>query len=371
MDPGGGITMKDGQDPTMNADAKPAPEATSLRRLADLVAAGLVRGEDRPALEAVTARYALALTPKMAALIDPADPDDPIARQFLPSLKELEWQPEEDADPIGDNAHAPVKGIVHRYHDRVLLKPLHTCPVYCRFCFRRESVGPDGAGSLSEAELAAAFAYIAAHEEIFEVIVTGGDPFMLSPRRMAAIVKAADRIAHVKILRWHTRVPLVDPGRVTAELIAAARSFAGAVYVAVHANHPREFTPAGRAALARLADAGIVLLSQSVLLKGVNDDATVLEALMRAFVENRVKPYYLHHGDLAPGTAHFRTTIAEGQALMRALRGRVSGLAQPTYVVDLPGGHGKVPVGPTYLGEDRIADPAGGWHVYPPGRSGL
>ena len=338
----------------------------SLRQPADLVGAGLVTAEAAQALEVVVARYALALTPEMAALIDPDDPNDPIARQFVPSLSELDRRPEEDADPIGDNTHSPVKGIVHRYADRVLLKPLHVCPVYCRFCFRRESVGPDGAGSLSEAELAAAFAYVAAHKEIFEVIVTGGDPFMLSPRRMATIVQAVAGIGHVKVLRWHTRVPLVDPARVSEALVAAMKSFPRAVYVAVHANHAREFTATGRAALARLADAGIVLLSQSVLLKGVNDDAQILEELMRAFVENRVKPYYLHHGDLAPGTAHFRTTIAEGQALMRALRGRVSGLAQPTYVVDLPGGHGKVPIGPTYLSEGWIADPAGRLHLYPP-----
>ena len=338
----------------------------SLRDLADLVAAGLLAENDRPALQAVVARYALALTPEMAALIDPADPDDPIARQFLPSPRELETRPEENADPIGDAVRSPVKGIVHRYEDRVLLKPLHTCPVYCRFCFRRESVGPDGAGSLSEAELTAAFAYVAAHPEIFEIVVTGGDPFMLSARRIAAIAAAAAGIAHVKVLRWHSRVPLVDPGRVSADLIAAVKSYPGAVFVAVHANHPREFTLAGRDALARLADAGIVLLGQSVLLRGVNDDAEVLADLMRAFVANRVKPYYLHHGDLAPGTAHFRTTVAEGQALMRALRGRLSGIAQPTYVVDLPGGHGKVPIGPAYLADGRIADPAGAWHAYPP-----
>ncbi len=351
MDPGAGPGMSGSE--------------SSLRSVADLVAAGLVPDRDRPALEAVAARYALALTPEMAALIDPADPNDPIGRQFIPSPKELEQRPEENADPIGDDLHSPVKGLVHRYADRVLLKPLHTCPVYCRFCFRRESVGPDGAGGLSEDELAAAFSYIAARREIFEVIVSGGDPFMLSPRRMGAIAEATDRIPHVKVMRWHSRVPLVDPNRISADLIAAARRFSGAVYVAVHANHPREFTPAGRAALSRLADAGIVLLGQSVLLKGVNDDAKVLEDLMRTFVANRVSPYYLHQGDLAPGTAHFRTTLAEGQALMRALRGGLSGIAQPTYVVDLPGGHGKVPVGPTYLAEGRIADPAGEWHSYP------
>jgi lysine 2,3-aminomutase len=330
---------------------------------------GIEMSGDSSDLAAVKARYAVAVTPEMAALIDPTDPKDPIARQFLPTAAELEHSAEELADPIGDDAHSPVKGLVHRYRDRMLLKPLHTCPVYCRFCFRREVVGPNGAGTMSESELAAAFAYVAAHPEIFEVIVSGGDPFMLSPRRMAAIAQAATGIAHIKVMRWHSRVPLVDPGRITAELIAAAKRFAGAVYVAVHANHPREFTSEGRSALARLADAGIVLVSQTVLLKGVNDDADVLEELMRSFVANRVNPYYLHQGDLAPGTAHFRTTVAEGQALVRALRGRLTGLAQPTYVVDLPGGHGKVPVGPSYQSDGRIADPAGVWHAYPPASS--
>ena len=340
--------------------------ASSMRSVADLVASGLVPAEDSTTLGAVAARYAIALTPEMAALIDSADPNDPIGRQFIPTSRELERVPEEDADPIGDDIHSPLKGLVHRYPDRVLLKPLHTCPVYCRFCFRRESVGPDGAGGLAESEIAAAFSYVASRPEIFEVIVSGGDPLMLSPRRIAGLAEAASRIPHVKVMRWHSRVPLVDPERISAALIAAAKSFAGAVYVAVHANHPREFTPAGRAALGRLADAGIVLLSQTVLLKGINDDAEVMEGLMRAFIANRVKPYYLHHGDLAPGTAHFRTTVAEGQALMRSLRGRLSGIAQPTYVVDLPGGHGKVPVGPSYLADGEIADPAGAWHSYPP-----
>lgn len=342
----------------------------SLRSIADLVAAGLTPEMHRAELDAVAARYAIAVTPHMAKLIDPADPADPIARQFIPTSNELHRTPDEDADPIGDDVHAVLKGLVHRYRDRVLLKPLHTCPVYCRFCFRRESVGPDGAGTLSDSELNAAFAYVVEHPEIFEVIVSGGDPLMLSSRRIAAITEAISCSQHVKVMRWHSRVPLVDPARIDADLIAALKKFSGAVYVALHANHPREFTDEGRAAVARLADAGIVLVSQTVLLKGVNDDARVLEDLMRAFVENRVNPYYLHHGDLAPGTSHFRTTIAEGQALMRSLRGRLSGLAQPTYVVDLPGGHGKVPVGPSYLDEGRIVDPGGEWHVYPPDQAG-
>ncbi len=339
----------------------------TLRSIADLVAAGLVPEAARASLDAVASRYAIAITPEMTALIDPTDPNDPIARQFIPSGNELHHTAEENADPIGDDVHAAVKGLVHRYPDRVLLKPLHTCPIYCRFCFRREMVGPDGAGTLTDAELAAAFAYVAAHPEIFEVIVSGGDPLMLSPRRIAAIAEAASRIPHVKVMRWHSRVPLVDPTRIDAHLVAALKQFSGAVYVALHANHPREFTADGRAAVARLADAGLALISQTVLLKGINDDAAVLEDLMRTFVANRVNPYYLHHGDLAPGTSHFRTTIAEGQELMRALRGRLSGIAQPTYVVDLPGGHGKVPVGPSYIDEGRIADPGGEWHVYPRG----
>lgn len=350
----------------MSGMRSPKAPRTPLRSLADLAAAGLVPDAGRPALEAVAARYALAVTPTMAALIDPSDTADPIGRQFLPAPEELDRRPEETADPTADDPHSPLKGLVHRYPDRVLLKPLHTCPVYCRFCFRRERVGPEGAGMLSEDELAAAFAYVAERPEVFEVIVSGGDPLMLSARRVAALAEAAAAIPHVAVMRWHSRVPLVDPGRVNGGLIAALKGFAGAVYVAVHANHAREFTAAGRAALARLADAGIVLLSQSVLLRGINDDVGVLEDLMRTFIANRVKPYYLHQGDLAPGTAHFRTTIAEGQALMRALRGRLSGIAQPTYVVELPGGHGKVPVGPTYVADGGIADPQGRLHAYPP-----
>jgi lysine 2,3-aminomutase len=184
---------------------------------------------------------------------------------------------------------------------------------------------------------------------------------MLSARRIGEVTSRLAAIAHVKVLRWHTRVPVADPVRVTQGLVEALRTPAKAVYLALHANHPREMTAAVRAACGRLIDAGIVLVSQTVLLRGVNDDAETLAALMRAFVEARVKPYYLHHLDPAPGTAHFRTGIAEGQALMRALRGRLSGLAQPTYVLDIPGGHGKVPVGPGYLSEDgrTIADPAG------------
>lgn len=338
----------------------------TLRSASALAEAGLVAAERLPALERVAAQYAVAITPDMAQLIDEADPFDPIARQFVPTDAELVVQPAETADPIGDFAHTPVEGIVHRYPDRVLLKPTHTCAVYCRFCFRREMVGPEGLKTLSPDELDAAFAYVAARPQIWEVIVTGGDPLVLSPRRIADLMDRLEAIEHVKVVRFHTRIPSVDPDAVTPELVAALKRGSKAVYVALHANHARELTPAARAACARLVDAGIPMVGQTVLLKGVNDDPESLGALMRALVETRIKPYYLHQGDLAPGTSHLRTSIEEGRALMKAIRGRFSGLCQPTYVLDIPDGHGKVPVGPNYLDDGAVEDPRGQTHAYPP-----
>ena len=341
---------------------------SGLHSPADLAAAGLSSPQAVAALEHVTARYAMAITPEIAALIDPLDPLDPIRRQFVPDVAELETRPQERADPIGDQAHSPVEGIVHRYPDRVLLKLLHACPVYCRFCFRRETVGPGGAGMLSGAALEAALAYIRSDSAIWEVILTGGDPLALSPRRLGEAMEALAAIPHVKVVRLHSRVPAVDPSRITPDVIAALRRFPRAVYVALHANHPRELTPGAREACARLIDSGVVMVSQSVLLAGVNDDAAVLADLMRAFVETRIKPYYLHHPDLAPGTSHLRVSISRGQALVRALLGRVSGLCQPAYVLDIPGGFGKSPIGPTYLAPAeqgwRVEDFQGGSHGY-------
>src|SRR6266481_3469793 len=353
--------------------------ASTLREPAELVAHGLARAADLAELDKVAARYAVAVTPDIAALIDPDDPDDPIARQFLPSAEELILHPGENADPIGDHTHSPVAGIVHRYPDRVLFKLVHVCAVYCRFCFRREMVGPGKPAALSRDTYRGALDYIRAHSEVWEVILTGGDPLMLSPRRLAEIMTDIAAIDHVKIIRIHTRVPVADPARISPEMVAALKVEGATTWLAIHANHPRELSDTARAAVARLADAGIPLVSQSVLLRGVNDDEATLEALMRALVECRIKPYYLHHGDLAPGTAHLRTTIEHGQELMRALRGRVSGLCQPDYVLDIPGGHGKAPVGPNYLSHAnsregelssetryRIVDYCGDVHLYPP-----
>ena len=343
----------------------------SLRSVASLAEAGLVQPSSDGALEAVARRYAVAITPAIAALIDPDDAADPIARQFVPSAAELVTTPEERADPIGDEAHSPVEGIVHRYPDRALLKLVHACPVYCRFCFRREMVGPGGAALTGE-KLDAALAYLAATPAIWEVVVTGGDPLVLSARRLREIARRLAEIPHIRIVRWHTRVPMVEPERVDADFASALRVPGKASYLAVHANHPREFTAQARAALAALADAGIVLVSQSVLLKGVNADVATFAALMRAFVENRVKPYYLHHPDLAPGTSHFRLSLEEGQALVASLRGHLSGLCQPTYILDIPGGHGKVPIGQHALGCEpadgatTVTDRHGTVHRYPP-----
>jgi lysine 2,3-aminomutase len=338
-----------------------------LRSPADLVEPGLAERGRLAELQAVAARYAVAITPAVAALIDQTDPDDPIARQFVPDARELVRDEAEHADPIGDEAFSPVAGIVHRYPDRVLLKVVNACAVYCRFCFRREMVGP-GRGALSPEALAAALAYIRATPQVWEVILTGGDPLILSPRRLKAIVTQLASIDHVKILRVHTRMPVAAPERISPALVRALRVPGKASYVVLHANHPRELTAAARTACARLIDAGIPMLSQSVLLRGVNDDVATLSALLRTLVECRIKPYYLHHADLAPGTAHWRTSIAEGQALMRALHGRVSGLCQPAYVLDIPGGFGKSPIGPSYLSEGGavIEDFNGGRHGYPP-----
>jgi lysine 2,3-aminomutase len=346
--------------------------SATLRAIDELCAQALLPREKVDVLAEVAARYAVAITPAMVDLIDRDDPHDPIARQFVPDARELTERPEERADPIADDPFSPVEGLVHRYPDRVLLKIVNACAVYCRFCFRREMVGP-GRGGLSPPALAAAVEYIAGQPEIWEVILSGGDPLVLSARRIKDVVKRLAAISHVKVIRVHTRMPVVAPERISAAHVRALRTDK-ATFVVLHANHPRELTKDARAACARLINAGIPMLSQSVLLRGINDDVETLGALMRALVECRIKPYYLHHADLAPGTAHLRTTIAEGQALMRGLRGRFSGLCQPTYVLDIPDGHGKSPVGPNYVSADGAGETAaiedfnGRRHIYPPPR---
>ncbi len=333
----------------------------TAHRLDELIDAGLMPAAARHDGRALAAdSFAVAVTPAVARLIDPADQADPIARQYLPAADELRVTAAELADPIGDKAHSPVRGIVHRYPDRVLLMPVEICAVYCRFCFRREVVGP-GAKMLDDPGLDAAIAYIAGRPDIFEVILTGGDPLMLPPQRLGPLIARLAAIDHVQVIRLHSRVPVAAPDRMTPALAdALARAGDKAVYVAVHCNHPRELTAEARAGLRLMSAAGVTLLGQSVLLAGVNDDIETLTALMRGLVAARIKPYYLHQLDLARGTGHFRVPIDKGRALMRALRGRVSGLAQPTYILDIPGGQGKSPITADWI---AAAEDGCGWWV--------
>ncbi len=344
----------------------------SIRTIDGLAAAGLIAPAVAPDLALVADRFDIAITPVLANRIDRDDPNDPIARQFVPSAQELEIAPDERADPIGDAAHSPVPGIVHRYPDRVLLKVVTVCPVYCRFCFRRELIGP-GAEALTKEQLDTAIDYIARTPAVREVILTGGDPLILSPARLGDVLQRLAAIPHVRVLRIHGRVPVVDPARIDAAMLAAldadrlgnVRGSDLPLYLLLHANHAREFGPEAQAALRGLSRAGVVLLGQSVLLRGVNDSVAALTDLFQTMVANRVTPHYLHHPDLARGTGHFRLSIEEGQALMRALRGTISGLAVPTYMLDIPGGFGKVPITPSYLIPDGVIDPQGRAHAYP------
>ncbi|QDH16354.1 lysine-2,3-aminomutase-like protein [Swingsia samuiensis] len=345
----------------MQDTAKNTIKRHVLRTTSDLIDAGLVPASSRDHLEAVSKHYATAIPPAFHDLI--STPDDPIGKQVIPSVYELETQPHETIDPIGDEALSPVKGIVHRYEDRALLKPLLICPLYCRFCFRREHVGPDG-GLLTEAELQSAFDWIRSHNAIREIILTGGDPLMLAPRRLSHIVQTLSAIPHIETIRIHSRVPVASPERITPELLDALETDRS-MWVVAHINHAREITPHAQTAIRSILARAIPVLSQSVLLRGVNDTIQDLETLLRTLVKIRIKPYYLHHLDAAPGTSHFHVPIEEGKALLANLRGRVTGLAWPTYVLDIPGGKGKVPIGPDYLlpkqnhEKNRVKSPKG------------
>lgn len=345
----------------MSHSVKPQNSARKLiRTTEELIAAGLAPASQQDALAAVGQQYATAIPPAFLDLID--QPNDPIGLQVIPSPEELLVTAAERSDPIGDNALSPVPGIVHRYADRALLKPLLVCPLYCRFCFRREHVGPDG-GVLDDAALENALNWLRTHPQIQEVILTGGDPLMLSPRRLGHIMAALSAMPHVTTIRLHTRVPVAAPERVTEALLDALESDKS-VWMAVHINHAREMSPAAQECLKRLVRKGIPLLGQSVLLRGVNDTEEALEALFRSMIAVRMRPYYLHQLDPAPGTARFHVPVAEGQRLLAGLRGRVTGLAWPTYVLDIPGGYGKVPLGPGYVdGPTTVRDPEGTSHV--------
>ena len=331
---------------TLNASNKPKSPLNAQPSKKRLDYVKYTGGSDNPFL---LKKYAYRITQNIKNSIIGSLKDDPVAKQYIPQNAELAITPEESADPIGDDVHTPVKGIVHRYPDRVLFKPVNVCAVYCRYCFRREKVGP-GAEMLTDAQRDTALEYISNHTEIWEVILTGGDPLVLSPKQLGKIIAALNTIDHVRVIRIHTRVPIADPKRVTPALLEALKTDKP-IYLVAHINHAQEITRDVRYFITALINQNIMVLSQSVLLKGVNDNPQTLETLFRELITLRIKPYYLHHPDLAPGTSHFRLSIDEGQAILKALQGRVSGICLPTYMLDIPGGHGKVPLTPCYLKE--------------------
>ena len=322
----------------------------TLRSTQQLIQAGLIEAEQGPDIERVAANFQVAISPQVQSQFK----HDEVRLQYLPSKQELNTSEAELNDPIGDQKFTPVKGITHRYPDRVLLKPLHTCAVYCRFCFRREKVG-QAEEFLRSDELELAFNYIEQNTQIWEVILTGGDPLSLSASKLEAILTRLDKIEHVKIIRIHTRIPIADPQKISDDYLSILKR-QKPVYIILHCNSHLELHKDSITLINKLANNGNPLLSQSVLLKGINNSAKQLEKLFRRLVELRVRPYYLHHPDLARGTSHFRVPLQEGRDLSAQLRQSLSGIAQPLYVLDVPGGHGKVPAGREFIRrEDEMA----------------
>ncbi|MEX2605806.1 MAG: KamA family radical SAM protein [Kiritimatiellia bacterium] len=293
----------------------------------------------------------LGITPYYAALLDPENPDQPLRRTKIPRMEEFEVSGDECADPLGEDAHSPVPGLVHTYPDKVLFLVTDFCATYCRYCTRARMVG--GGEFLPEKSMwENALDYIRAHPEIRDVLLSGGDPLILSDQRLDWILSRLAAIPHVEFLRIGTKVPAVLPYRITDDLLSVLKKV-HPLFFSIHFTHPDELTLEVRAACNRLADAGIPMGGQTVLLKGVNDDPAVMKALNLGLLKVRCKPYYLHQCDPIQGSAHFRTSIAKGQEIIRSLHGHTTGYAVPTYMVDTAGGGGKVPVGPDYsLGRD-------------------
>jgi lysine 2,3-aminomutase len=292
-------------------------------------------------------KLALGITPYFFNLIDPADENCPIRQQVVPRIEETHTASWELADPCGEDSHSPVAGLVHRYPDRVLFLVTDRCASYCRYCTRSRLVS-NAAGYDFHPEYDKQIAYIAAHPEIRDVLLSGGDPLLLSDEKLENLLSRLRAIPHIEFLRIGTRIPIFLPQRITPELCAMLKQF-HPLFLSIHTNHPRELTTEVRAALGRLADAGIPLGNQSVLLKHVNDDADIMKALLQKLLMCRVKPYYLYQCDLIAGSAHLRASVAKGLEIMEQLRGHTTGYAVPTYVIDAPGGGGKVPINPEYV----------------------
>jgi lysine 2,3-aminomutase len=291
--------------------------------------------------------FPISVTPYYLSLIDPVDSNCPIRRQVVPRAEELCVSEKDLTDPLGEEAHRVAPELIRRYPDRALLLATDRCSVYCRFCTRSRLVGAGG-GARSLSKLEPAFEYLRAHPEVSDVIVSGGDPLVSSTSRLVQLLSRLREIESIETIRLATRVPVTLPQRVTEELVAALRPF-HPLWLMTHFNHPRELSERARAACQRLVDAGFPVMNQTVLLKGINDTVATLSALFKALVRERVRPYYLLQMDPVNGTSHLRTTVAQGERLMRELQGKISGIALPKYIVDTPGGYGKVPAGPSFV----------------------
>jgi lysine 2,3-aminomutase len=303
--------------------------------------------EEHAGTQLANTKLALGITPYFFNLIDPADEHCPIRRQVVPRLEETNTAPWEMSDPCGEDSHSPVPGLVHRYPDRVLFLVTDRCASYCRYCTRSRLVS-NASGYDFHPEFDKQLAYIAQHSEIRDVLLSGGDPLLLSDEKLEDLLTRLRAIPHIEFLRIGTRIPIFLPQRVTPELCAMLKQF-HPLFISIHSNHPRELTTEVRDALGRLADAGIPLGNQSVLLKHVNDDVMVMKALVQKLLMCRVKPYYVYQCDLIAGSAHLRTSVRKGLEIMKALRGHTTGYAVPQYVIDAPGGGGKVPINPDYI----------------------
>ena len=307
--------------------------------------------EEVQGIQGCGGKLTMSISPYFASLMDPDDPSCPIRMQCVPRSYEFERSPGEMADPCGEDRHSPVHGLVHRYPDRVLFLVSEMCAMYCRYCTRSRMVG-DGNRTLSKETYEAAFAYIRSHKEVRDVLISGGDPLMLSDRLLEYIIKSVKEIPHVEFVRIGTRVPVTLPQRVTSELMAMLKKYSP-LWMSIHFTHSKEITKRVKFACDLLADSGIPLGSQTVLLKGINDTPEAMKKLMHDLLKIRVRPYYIYQCDPIYGSKHFRTPVSVGIQIMEQLRGFTSGYAVPTFVIDGPGGGGKIPMGPDYVVSHR------------------
>ncbi len=317
---------------------------TSLRQLEEHL---VLAPEERSGVLLSGNKLAMAITPHYFNLIDRNDPDCPIRRQVIPRIEETWDNPDEMADPCGEDSHMPVPGLVHRYPDRVLFLVTDRCAAYCRYCTRSRVVSGAGEQEL-ETNFEAAFRYLEEHTEVRDVLLSGGDALLFSDAKLERILKRLSAIPHIEFLRIGTRVPIFLPQRITPELCRMLQKY-HPLWMSIHTNHPRELTLEVKEALERLANHGVPIGNQSVLLRGVNDDVETMKALVHKLLRCRVRPYYLYQCDLIEGSAHLRTSISKGIEIIEGLRGHTTGYAIPQFVIDAPGGGGKVPVNPDYV----------------------